>query len=186
MALNVFLTGIVITMLGTLVLVVLGGIRILFGKRTAPKVRNGIAIAISIAVIMAFAGGTVMAREFATRAEHTIQEDLPTEAKTIVVTANGPDVPAWDEDLEFKWYLQDGKQIISKVNFTVEKSATGETHLITRKSARGKSRNKAYQAASAFTYPWTMQDSTLNLPRAFTLPEGENYRQQRVQSVLML
>ena len=186
MALNVFLVGISITMLGTLVLIVLGGIRILFKKRTSPMIRNGIAIAISIAVIMSFVGGGLMAREFSTRAEHTVQEDLPTEAKTIMVTANGPEVPAWDEDLEFKWYLQDGKQIISKVNFTVEKSTTGQTHLVTKHAARGRSRTKAYQSAAAFSYEWSMEDSTLILPRTFTLPDGENYRSQSVQTILKL
>lgn len=185
-AITLFIAGAAMTMVAALVGIVLSGIRILFKKKAPVQVRTGIIITSVVGVIMLFAGGSMMAREFSSEATFKVQDSIETQGKVLTIATPESDIPAWDEDTEFKWYLRDGMQIIRRVSFTIKPSTNGKTYLEREQSARGKTRTSAYENASAFNYGWVQADSVLNLPATIELGDGQLFRAQEIRTILYL
>jgi phage shock protein PspC (stress-responsive transcriptional regulator) len=185
-AITLFIAGMAMTMVAAFVGIVLSGIRILFRKKAPSQVRTGIILTSVVGVILLFAGGSMMAREFSSEATYKAQDPIETQGKVLTIATPESDIPAWDEDTEFKWYLRDGKQIVRRVSFTIKPSTNGQTYLEREQSARGKTRTLAYDNANQFTYGWTQNDSVLHLPPTIELGDGQLFRSQEIRTILYL
>ncbi len=168
-----------------LLLIAFGVLRLVFGTRVHSSLKTGLAIFLGANVVSFFLFGSLLARNFDTRASTNAETiDLSgISSDTLTIKVNNPQ--NWEgTPIGFLGYI-DGQMSSQQINLQVVKAVDNEFVLETQFFSRGKNGDNARENIKSFEYPPQATGfNTLELPRYFSLIEGSSWRVQEVRMVL--
>jgi phage shock protein PspC (stress-responsive transcriptional regulator) len=193
--LRTFVTGLLIIIGIPLLLMLWGGIRLIFNL---PRVRflAGIAtLAWICAFIITAIFGFKVANSFHYPGEFTREAPLQvTKADTLHLSAIQllPEDSDWENQgffhfPEMKIVISNDEQIIRGIPLIkIRTSPDSLARIFIRTSAKGAFRNQAEENAEKISYNWKQQNDTLYLSDSFILPDEEKWRKQEARVEVQL
>jgi len=188
--LRTFVTGLLILFGIPLLLMLWGGIRLIFNL---PRVRflAGIAGLVWVcALIITLIFGFKVANSFRYPGEFTKESALNVLAPDTLHLAalqSLPEDPDWERMgffhfPEMKLVISNDEQLIRGVPLIkIRTSPDSLSRIFIHTSAKGSFRNQAEENAEKISYTWKQQNDTLYLSDSFILPEDEKWRKQEVK-----
>ena len=181
------MVGVAMLVLAPLILMIYGGLRILFRiTQINPSLRNSLLIITLVGLLLTAYSGTRFAREFSSEARVAEQKSLQ---QTEFYHIEAPKLPEQGHFFHFEDDVTirlDDTIAISNVRFSVLPSSSENTYLQMKTEARGLDLAEARRYARAIKYPWRQRGDSLLLPDFFKIEPGEAYRFQQIEITLYL
>jgi len=177
-----------------LVLLIVAGIKMIFGVKTNHHIMGPIFGGLFVVgiFILLFSGGNAIG-EFSKQTTVTKHERIVTPSDTIYITAKRGageiDLESLiDPDLNFNRFKVgnlDGKDILIGVpELRIEKNDESSAELMVIKTSRGLNMSGARQNAEDISYPFQINDSIIKVPAVYQLPKI--WRNQRINLKIMV
>jgi phage shock protein PspC (stress-responsive transcriptional regulator) len=188
--LRAFSTGLMILFGIPLVMMLWGGIRLIFN---IPRERILSAIATFFwvcALVVTLIFGFKLANSFRYPGEFSKESSLiitKTDTLHVIADKHLPDDFRWERSgvlyfPELKMVVSNDKDVIRGIpliKFRTSKDSTAKIIIFT--SSRGAFKNDADENAEKISYTWQQKHDTLVLPDSFVLPDDEKWRRQEVR-----
>jgi len=189
MGIKLFTLGMILVIGIPLLLLIFLGIKLLVKFKTNNKIIGLTALALWLGgIILLISVGLTQAKSYiSSGTKHMDTEILDTfSGDTLYLRA--------DKNIDYNWHdynvdidgvkvvvKDDEKIVLGEPDLDIEKSRSGNFEVIMKKKSRGRNHSDAVENAEEIKYSWKQVDSLLIFDEYFTLPEGDKWRNQKLQ-----
>lgn len=186
---NSIMIGLSLLFLGPLLLLIYFGLRIVFGIEPLNSgTRKGLALVTLAGLITLIVGGIQVAQEFDDFGYHTTEQIVPTNNGLIALEIEQDSIyehMSYYRD-DNPWQIFNGESYFTRIDFDIRRAQTQRSYLMTKTSARGRSRDEARMNARSPEYNVKLDTGIIRTSSYFTIPEDGLYRAQHIEMILYL
>ncbi len=186
---NSIMIGLSLLFLGPLLLLVYFGLRIVFGIEPLNSgTRKGLALVTLAGLVTLIVGGIQVAQEFDDFGYHTTEQIVPTKNGMIALEIEQDSI--YEQMSYYRddnpWQIFNGESYFTRIDFDIRRAQTKRSYLMTKVSARGRSRDEARKNARSPQFKVKLDTGLIRSSSYFTIPEDGLYRAQHIEMILYL